>query len=143
MVLDLVLSSVWLLVFLFYSLYFSSSSEVCPQCHAGTFNCATASRHSSCSTFGAHISLSTSNSHNFSPSSRNMSLGAVNNHPCAPLRSQGQEISHIWSMFLVESDVFDNKSPLSTAGEASNSPEKLLEHLPKIWIWGFPDLPTF
>lgn len=71
------------------------NSEVCPQCHAGTFNCATASRHSSCSTFGAHISLSTSNSHNFSPSSRNMPLGAVNNHPCAPLRSQGQEISHI------------------------------------------------
>ncbi|KAH9758423.1 mitogen-activated protein kinase kinase kinase 5 [Citrus sinensis] len=90
------------------------NSEVCPQCHAGTFNCATASRHSSCSTFGVHISLSTSNSHNFSPSSRNMPL-----------------------------DVFDNKSPLSTAGEASNSPEKLLEHLLKIWIWGFPDLPTF
>ncbi|KAH9692688.1 mitogen-activated protein kinase kinase kinase 5 [Citrus sinensis] len=71
------------------------NSEVCRQCHAGTFNCATASRHSSCSTFGVHISLSTSNSHNFSPSSRNMPLSAVNNHPCAPLRSQGQEISHI------------------------------------------------
>lgn len=69
------------------------NSETCQQCYTGTFNCATASHHSPCSTFG--VSLSTSNSHNFSPSSRNMPLGTVNNHPCAPLRTQGREISHI------------------------------------------------
>ncbi|KAJ0024877.1 hypothetical protein Pint_08857 [Pistacia integerrima] len=76
------------------------NSETFRQCY--TFNCATASHHSPCSTLGVNRSLPTGqlihNSHNFSPSSNdssNMALGAVNNHPCALSRTHGREVPHI------------------------------------------------
>ncbi|XP_031279229.1 mitogen-activated protein kinase kinase kinase 5-like [Pistacia vera] len=76
------------------------NSETFRQCY--TFNWATASHHSPCSTLGVNRSLPTGqlihNSHNFSPSSNdssNMALGAVNNHPCALSRTHGREVPHI------------------------------------------------
>ncbi|XVE69997.1 hypothetical protein DITRI_Ditri10aG0036300 [Diplodiscus trichospermus] len=69
---------------------------------AKTINCATASHHPFFSTLEVSTHTSTRrlihSSHSFSPSSHvssNMPVGAVNNHPCAMGRTQGNEVPHI------------------------------------------------